>query len=260
MSWRPIVRTWRKPLVVTSAVRAPLSSRIMLVATVVPCSTRSSSGAAKPASASASRIPVRKACEGSPGTLGVLARQICPLDASCKAMSVKVPPISTAMANDGARDVLGEAVDIFVAMESAGCGPPGTKSLGGRYIDDAIHDTYAIQTHRGLGADEAAGHILQNFLGRPVERMAMPAATAGLDTKHVAMLQHVAVRQRLELVRVIGAGIEDDAAGAARHATGHAPGRVLHAVDADRHDGFFSQHVILAHDAAAAAIAARATG
>src|SRR5476651_25301 len=171
-------------------------------------------------------------------------------------MSVKVPPISTAIA----RDVLGEAVDIFMAMESAGCGPPGTKSLGGRSIDDKKHDTYAIQSRRCLGTDEAAGHILQNLLSRPVERMAVPAATAGLDAQYVAVLQHVAVRQRLEFVRVIGAGIEDDAAGAARHAAGHAPGRVLHAVDADRHDGFFSQHVILAHDAAAAAIAARATG
>src|SRR5476651_1924772 len=260
MSWRPIVRTWRKPLVVTSAVRAPLSSRIMLVATVVPCSTRSSSGAAKPASASASRTPVRKACEGSAGMLGVLARQIRPLDASCRAMSVKVPPISTAMANDGASDVLGEAVDIVVAMECAGCGPPGTKSLGGRNIDDAILDTYAIQTRRGLDADEAAGHILQNLLGRPVERMAMPAATAGLDTQHVAVLQHVAVRQGLELVGVIGAGIEDDAAGAAGHSPRHAPRRVLHAVDADRHDGFLGQHVVLAHDAAAAAILTRAAG
>ena len=83
-------------------------------------------------------------------------------------------------------------------MESAGCGPPGTQSLGGRNIDDAIHDTYAIQTRRGLGADEAAGHILQNLPGRPVERMAVPAATAGFDAQHVAALKHIAVRQRRE--------------------------------------------------------------
>jgi hypothetical protein len=72
----------------------------MLVATVVPCSTRASDGAARSASASASRMPVRKACDGSLGTDGVLARQMRPLEASCRAMSVKVPPMSTATASD----------------------------------------------------------------------------------------------------------------------------------------------------------------
>ena len=38
--------------------------------------------------------------EGSLGTDGVLARQIRPLEASCRAMSVKVPPMSTAIARE----------------------------------------------------------------------------------------------------------------------------------------------------------------
>ena len=45
--------------------------------------------------------------------LGVLARQTRPLARSCSAMSVKVPPISTATASDD----LGEAVDIRVTMK-----------------------------------------------------------------------------------------------------------------------------------------------
>ncbi len=50
----------------------------------------------RPAASSASIMPAMKACEGSDGTLGVLARQTFPLAGSCSAMSVKVPPISTA--------------------------------------------------------------------------------------------------------------------------------------------------------------------
>src|SRR6476619_1221991 len=95
----------------------------MLVATVVPCSTRASDGAALPASSSARRRPVRKACDGSLGTLGVLARQMRPLEASCRAMSVKVPPISTAMASEDS----GKRVDIRVTMEGTNFGTLGAQ-------------------------------------------------------------------------------------------------------------------------------------
>ena len=54
MSWRPISMTWRKPAVVTRAVRAPLPSRIRLVATVVPCSTRPMAEGMAPAASRAS--------------------------------------------------------------------------------------------------------------------------------------------------------------------------------------------------------------
>ena len=49
-----------------------------------------------PAASSASRTPAMKASRGSAGVLGVLARQIRPVAASARVMSVKVPPISTA--------------------------------------------------------------------------------------------------------------------------------------------------------------------
>src|SRR6266851_2750723 len=250
MSCRPMVRTWRKPRVVTRAALAPLPSRIMLVATVVPCRTRSREGAAWPASASARRTPVKNAWEGSAGTLGVLARQIRPLFASCRAMSVKVPPISTAMA----RDVLGEGVDIRVAMESASCRPVGAQRGRGGEVEGAIRDDNAIMLAGSVGADEAAQHVLEHLLGRAVERMAIAAAAAGRDAQHVAALDTVAVGERRDLTLVGGAGIDDDAARPAGHAAGDAPRRIFHAVDTDGDHGLVGQHVVLAHDAAAAAI------
>src|SRR5687767_13301208 len=187
MSWRPIASTWRKPLVVTSAVRAPLSSRIMLVATVVPCSTRPNVIAARPASSRAKRTPARKAWLGSAGTLGVLARQIWPLLASYRAMSVKVPPMSTATASD----VSAKAVDISVAVERLGLRPAGAQLRCRDLVDGTVDEHDAVEPLCGVGGHEAAGHVLCHHLGRPVEGMAMAAAAAGLDAQHVAMLQHV---------------------------------------------------------------------
>src|SRR6185369_14511070 len=154
MSWRPMVSTWRNPAVVTSAALAPLPSRIMLVATVVPCSTRASEGAALPASSSARRMPVRKACEGSLGTDGVLARQIRPLEASCKAMSVKVPPISTATARENS----GEGVDITVTVEGFDLGTVGPQPAGQAGIDRVVVDRNAIELPGRVRGDEAAQH------------------------------------------------------------------------------------------------------
>src|SRR5688572_3895154 len=256
MSWRPIASTWRKPAVVTRAVRAPLPSRIMLVATVVPCSTRPSAGAARPASSRASRTPARKAWLGSAGTLGVLARQIWPLLASYRAMSVKVPPMSTATASD----VSAKAVDISMAVESLCLRPLGPQLGGGGPVDSAVGEDDAIEPLRGLGGHEAAGDVLGHHLRRPVEGMAMAAAAAGLDAQHVAMLQHVAVRQRRQHALVVGAGIDQHTTGAARHAAIDAPRRILDAVDAHGEHCFLGQDVVLAHDAAAAAIAPGAAG
>src|SRR5205085_6957839 len=170
----------RKPCVVTRAAFAPLPSRIMLVATVVPCSTRFSAGAERPASSSASRMPVRKACEGSLGTLGVLARQIVPLEASCRAMSVKVPPISTATASEES----GEGIDIRVTMEGANLGPLGAQLARQVGIDGVGIHRHAVQPLGSIGGDEAAQHVFQHLVGRPVERMAVAAAAAGLDAQH----------------------------------------------------------------------------
>src|SRR5437660_4030783 len=189
MSWRPMVSTWRKPWVVTRAALAPLPSRIMLVATVVPCSTRLSAGAARPASSSASWMPVRKACDGSLGTDGVLARQIRPLEASCRAISVKVPPISTATASAD----LGEGVDILVAVEGFYFGTLGAQLARRAGIDGVVVDRHAIKLLRRTGGDGAAQHVVEHARRRPVEGMAVAAATARLDAQHVAALQHVAV-------------------------------------------------------------------
>src|SRR5437016_270345 len=148
MSWRPMVSTWRKPAVVTRAVRAPLPSRIMLVATVVPCSTRPKAGAWRPASSKASRTPVRKAWLGSVG--------------------------------------------IGVAMEGLGRRPLRAQLRGRCLVDGAVRESDAVKPLGGIGGHEAAQDVLEHFLGRPVERMAMAAAAAGLDPEHVAVPEHVA--------------------------------------------------------------------
>src|SRR3981081_4438982 len=150
MSCRPMASTWRKPRVVTRAVRAPLPSRIMLVATVVPCSTRCRLGAAWPASSSARRMPVTKACEGSLGTLGVLARQIRPLLGAGRACAGKVPPISTAIASD----VLGKAVDISVTMKCTRDRAFDPQLCRTGRVDHALGDGDAVEAARGIGADE----------------------------------------------------------------------------------------------------------
>src|SRR5215217_1584429 len=133
-------------MVVTRAVRAPLPSRIMLVATVVPCSTRPNVVAARPASSKARRTPARKAWLGSAGTLGVLARQIWPLLASYRAISVKVPPMSTATASD----VSAKAVDISVAVERFGRRPLGASLCGGGLVDHAVGEDDAKEPLRGV--------------------------------------------------------------------------------------------------------------
>src|SRR5829696_3057489 len=148
-------------MVVTRAVRAPLSSRIMLVATVVPFSLQPNVVAARPASSRASRTPARKAWLGSAGTLGVLARQIWPLLASYRAMSVKVPPMSTATASD----VSAKAVDISVAVECFGLRSLGAQPGGSGLVDRAVDEGDAIEPLRDLGGHEAAGHVLGHHLG-----------------------------------------------------------------------------------------------
>src|SRR5262245_36932090 len=176
----------------------------MLVATVVPCRTRPSVGAARPASSSASRTPVRKARLGSLGTLGVLARQIWPLWASCRAMSVKVPPMSTAMASAGS----GKAVYVGVAMEGLGLGPAGAQPGCPLLVDRTVGQGDAVEMPGGIGADEPAPNVLQHHLCRPIERMTVPAAPAGLDAQHVAAPQHIAVRPGLQEAAAGGAGTD----------------------------------------------------
>src|SRR5258705_13319814 len=85
---RPIAYTSRKPLVVMSAVRAPLRSSTVLIATVEPCSTSDKSAASTFASSIVSATP----CVGSAGTVEALDVTIRPSMQPTR--SVKVPPIS----------------------------------------------------------------------------------------------------------------------------------------------------------------------
>src|SRR5882672_6095668 len=85
---RPIAYTSRKPLVVMSAVRAPLRSSTVLIATVEPCSTSDKSAASTFARSIVSATP----CVGSAGTVEALDVTIRPSMQPTR--SVKVPPIS----------------------------------------------------------------------------------------------------------------------------------------------------------------------
>src|SRR5262249_1720059 len=118
----------------------------------------------------------------------------------------------------------------------------------------------AIKFLRGAFGYEAAQHVVEHALGRPVERMAVAAAAAGLDAQHVAALQHVAVAQRLHLPLVVGAGIDHPAAGPSGHAARDARGRVFYAVDAHGEHRFLGEDIVLADDSAAAAPAPGAAG
>ena len=91
---------------------------------------------------------------GSPGTLGVLARQIWPLAASCRAMSVKVPPISTATAS--------EARQPKAVRHRRGGGTPRSPAAWRAawpwpiVVDLAVDERHAVEPLRRLGGHEAA--------------------------------------------------------------------------------------------------------
>ena len=92
---RAICSTWRNPSVVTRPTRAPLPSRIALVATVVPCSTCAISRGSTPAAAQTFARPLITPSAWSAGVEGVLARHVRPVSSSTRSRSVKVPPTST---------------------------------------------------------------------------------------------------------------------------------------------------------------------
>jgi hypothetical protein len=83
----------RKPSVVSSPTVAPDRWRIVLVATVVPWKTRSTSVSESERFSHASAIPSTVAIEGSAGVLGTLWTEM-PASPTMK-MSVNVPPTST---------------------------------------------------------------------------------------------------------------------------------------------------------------------
>src|SRR5262249_23638185 len=150
------------------------------------------------------------------GTDGVLARQIRPLEASCRAMSVKVPPISTAMAraesevmgksirafchperSEGSRASTGslvgllgpslrsgrQRVDVTVAVEGFHIGTFGAQAARQVGIDFVGLDGDAVELLRRSFGDEAAQHVVEHARRRPVVGMAVAAATTGLDAQ-----------------------------------------------------------------------------
>ena len=95
--WRAMCRMSRKPSVVIRPTSAPLCSSAMLVATVVPCSIRSTAWRLTPALPQRASTPVITARAGSSGVDGTLSIVIAPAASSTRIKSVKVPPTSTPM-------------------------------------------------------------------------------------------------------------------------------------------------------------------
>jgi hypothetical protein len=87
-----------KPRVVSSPTREPPRVTTALIATVVPCASRSvwlsSAERSIPSSAAATSIAAKNPRCGSSGVVGALATVIVPAS-STTAQSVKVPPMST---------------------------------------------------------------------------------------------------------------------------------------------------------------------
>ena len=162
---RPISRTSRKPLVVTSAVRAPVRSVSALMTTVVPCTSSSiAAGSTSPAAITSSTPWAR-----SLGVVETLAMRTSPLPASTTTRSVNVPPMSVAT-----RSVIGAQPGRLrrVRLER--------RRIEGDAVDGA----------RLLDGHVAVEHVLAHALGLALERIAEAAAGArdGADDGTVRQL------------------------------------------------------------------------
>src|SRR5215470_17039353 len=82
----------RKPSVVSSAVLAPVRSRMVLIATVEPCRNNPAERKSLPAFSTPLPMPSTRRC----GVDSTLPKVSAPLCSSNTAMSVKVPPMSAA--------------------------------------------------------------------------------------------------------------------------------------------------------------------
>ena len=80
----------RKPCVVSSAQRAPLLSRMVLIATVVPCRNKRAAANSVPALPTPFSMPLTSRS----GVVSVLPSRSSPVFSSKAATSVKVPPTS----------------------------------------------------------------------------------------------------------------------------------------------------------------------
>src|SRR6266550_1676305 len=119
----------RKPSVMSSAVFAPVRSRIVLMAMVEPCRNRPASAKLVPAFATPVSMPSTRAS----GVDSALPSSKRPLASSKAAMSVKVPPISAASLK-----VSGFVTDAW-PRSSIGAGffrlPRQLHHVGGRCVD-----------------------------------------------------------------------------------------------------------------------------
>src|SRR5690348_597676 len=179
---RAICRTCRNPAVVTRPTRAPLPSRIALVATVVPCRTWPIASTEVEAAAQTFSMPVSTPTDWSCGVDWVLARYDAPLSSSINRMSVKVPPTSTPNRNripsllsdhagggQPAQLVVVEAeeapVDVVVAGAERRAGRPDAARRGGQLGEDVLH-----------------GDLAEPGVGQPDDRIAR---------REVRVLEHV---------------------------------------------------------------------
>src|SRR5258708_39024641 len=158
-------------------------------------------------------------------------------------MSVKVPPISMAIAAVGRASVMGlrrsrHGIAVVAAMEELGGKAATAKCLGLGVLDGAavVAERHAVLFSRGLEGNESAQHVPLHALGLAVEGVAEAAAAASLDPQDVAASHARTLADRRRRSLAGAAGIEHDAALAAVLATGDAPGRRHGACEAARGD------------------------
>src|SRR5262249_4729750 len=115
----------RKPSVINSAVRAPVRSRMVLMATVEPCRNSPAERKSLLAFSTPLSMPSTNRC----GVDNVLPNESAPVCSSNTATSVKVPPMSAARRMWG-RDLGCDIICCFVSCSR--CGPMKEPQLPGR--------------------------------------------------------------------------------------------------------------------------------
>src|SRR5215831_8932034 len=153
-------------------------------------------------------------------------------------------------------------VAIAVAVEEPGFGP--VSALFGRGV--LVEGHIVLPQHHAVVipctslADKTIAHISGHPLGLAVKGMTPTAATSRLDAHDIPALDHVAIAERMNDAHIAPTRIDHAASGTGGATAGHAPWRMLDAVNAHGDHRLLRQHLKLANEPAAATPATRPTG
>src|SRR5262245_24894141 len=156
----------------------------------------------------------------------------------------------------------GKHVAIAVAVKEPRLGPAGAL-LGRGYLVEGhcvLRQHHAVVVPCAPPADKTIAHVGSHPLRLALKGMTPTAATSRLDAHDIAVLDHVAIAERTDDARIAPTRI-DHTASATRGATaGHAPWRMLDAVNAHGDHRFRRQYLKLANEPTAAAPTTGSTG